>query len=173
MDMISEFLDHLIKNNWVFHPRQLDEAVQPKILIERYGILAAVYVNFLNKFKLLTNKADNVWFLSIEDFEERAEAAFKWNEFEMQSLESCGNDKSLIEEVKNFWNNHLPIALSVRGHYSYLAISFLSSQNGKIVFGEEPEYEHTTIVSETFLDFLLMVINSPNEINFSVKRDFF
>lgn len=59
-------------------------------------------------------------------------------------------------EIKEFWNNHLPIIMSVKGDYSYYAISIMS---GSIVQGEEPEFEECEIVADSFEEFLREIIN--------------
>ncbi len=59
-------------------------------------------------------------------------------------------------EIKSFWNEHLPICLSLKDGYSYYALCL---KDGTIVTGEEPEFEETTEVAPSFRDFLQMLCN--------------
>ena len=69
----------------------------------------------------------------------------------MISLKSAENDDEWKESTTNFWNNHLPIFLSVKDGYAYYAISM---KDGSIVRGSEPEFEECKLVAVSFADFL-------------------
>lgn len=71
------------------------------------------------------------------------------------SLEAAEGDKNLENKVRLFWNAHLPIMMSVGGCYEYYAIHLT---NGNIVHGSEPEFEESSIVAESFADFLLKIV---------------
>lgn len=72
------------------------------------------------------------------------------------SLDAAEGDSSWIAEIKSFWNDHLPICLSLKDGYSYYALCL---KDGTIVTGEEPEFEETTQVAPSFRDFLQMLCN--------------
>lgn len=88
-------------------------------------------------------------------FLENEDDAFSWNSFEQMSLEAAEGDTNLENEVKLFWNAHLPIMMSVGGCYEYYAITL---NDGNIVHGSEPEFEESSIVAESFADFLLKIV---------------
>ena len=72
------------------------------------------------------------------------------------SLDAAEGDNSWTAEIKSFWNEHLPICLSLKDGYSYYALCL---KDGTIVTGEEPEFEETTEVAPSFRDFLQMLCN--------------
>lgn len=62
----------------------------------------------------MMNSDQTTWFLCIDDFNMQTNKVFQWNEWELISLESAKNDKEWKNEIKEFWNNHLPIVMSVK-----------------------------------------------------------
>ena len=122
--------------------------------LERYPNLPNDYKSFLNEFVLVANKEDTTWFLSVTDFNDEAlEEGFAWNEFELQSLTVFEGDEVSQAVVREFWDAHLPIVLSVKGGYSFFAIGVAEVNFGKIYFGEEPEYEDVVFVADSFTKF--------------------
>lgn len=83
--------------------------------IQRYPNLPVDYLTFLQEYTLICNKDETSWFNGIEDFNEDNDTAFHWNEFEMMGIEEFGDDEDEKEAIRNFWDMHLPIALSVKG----------------------------------------------------------
>jgi hypothetical protein len=147
MNVLSEYL-HFITND-------SDHETLNKSFQTRYSHLPDDYLAFLKTYSLLTNKSDTTWFNSIRDFNEtNDENAFKWNEFEIQSLEAFDGDVENQKVVKNFWNQHVPIILSVKNGYSYFAIHVSEENFGKIYYGQEPEFEETELVSNSFSSFI-------------------
>ncbi|MBC1996684.1 SMI1/KNR4 family protein, partial [Listeria seeligeri] len=112
------------------------------------------YKAFYRQLNLCSNAGDTCWFLSEGDFLENEDDAFSWNSFEQMSLEAAEGDKNLENKVRLFWNAHLPIMMSVGGCYEYYAIHLT---NGNIVHGSEPEFEESSIVAESFADFILKI----------------
>lgn len=111
--------------------------------LQRYNNLPADYMKFLNEFQLITNKDDNAWFNSIEDFNGVSDSEIRWNEFEIMSLETFEGDEEACNEIRNFWNTHIPIAMAVEGEYQYLCIDLSFENYGKIYYGLEPEFENS------------------------------
>ncbi|MHC4830940.1 MAG: hypothetical protein ACYTFT_11410 [Planctomycetota bacterium] len=93
------------------------------------------------------------WILTRLDYSGGGDSAFSWDEIERQSLAATGSDPGWASEVREFWDNHIPIALSVRDGYAYLAIA----RDGSIVRGEEPEFEETTHIAESYEQFLKLI----------------
>ncbi|WP_349854661.1 SMI1/KNR4 family protein [Bacteroides cellulosilyticus] len=109
--------------------------------IQRYPNLPADYLAFLQEYTLICNKDETSWFNGIEDFNEENDTAFRWNEFEMMGIEEFEDDEDEKEAIRNFWDTHLPIALSVKGGYQYLCIDLSADNFGRIYYGAEPEFE--------------------------------
>lgn len=103
----------------------------------------------MSSFSQLSSPDENCWFLSIDDYSALAQDAFAWNEFEILSLDASSSDDERAM-ITTFWSRHVPILLSVRDGYSYLAVR----DDGVIIHGEEPEFEQTTLVAAS-LDELL------------------
>ncbi|MDM1298319.1 SMI1/KNR4 family protein [Empedobacter falsenii] len=121
----------------------------------RYPLLPTDYEDFLHSFSVLTNTSDTTWFNSIIDFNEtNSDSGFKWNEFELLSLEVFDGDSENQEIVRDFWNKHLPIILSVKNNYAFFAIGVSSKNFGEIYFGQEPEFEEVELVENDFTSFI-------------------
>ncbi|WP_312303707.1 hypothetical protein [Chryseobacterium sp.] len=121
----------------------------------RYPHVPDDYLTFLDTFSLLTNLSDTTWFNSISDFNgTNDESAFSWNEFEIQSLEASDGDAESQKKIQTFWDQHLPIILSVKNGYAYFAINVSEENFGKIYYGEEPEFEEAEWVFRDFTSFI-------------------
>lgn len=131
--------------------------------LQRYNNLPANYLKFLNEFQLITNKDDNAWFNSIEDFNGESDSGFRWNEYEMMSLEALEGDEEACNEIHNFWNTHIPIAMAVEGEYQYLCIDLSPENYGKIYYGVEPEFEDSADFVCDSLNQLLELLSSDSE----------
>lgn len=116
------------------------------------------YSLFIEEYSAFINAEDNAWFLMLEDFSEQSDSAFVWNEFETQSLDAALDDAD-EKKIKDFWNRHLPIFISVKDGYSFFAIEFREDNKNNIVFGREPEYEATSYFCDSFSDLLVIIIN--------------
>lgn len=94
------------------------------------------------------------WFICENEFNNRSDIAFKWNEYELLSLEAAMDDDSWRAEITTWWNNYMPIVMSVDGGYSFYAID-VTNDKGAIVRGYEPEFEEVEKVSNTLEEFLI------------------
>ena len=101
------------------------------------------------------NDKENIWFLTVENFYPKSEDEWRYNEFELISLDTADEDEDFISEITNFWNNHIPIIMSVGNGYEYYAIEL---DSGNIVSGFEPEFEEAETIAESFDEFLEMII---------------
>ncbi len=107
--------------------------------------------NFIQSFNVCANKEDNIWFLSLKDYDNETESAFPWNEFENQSLESV--DEDMKNDVVEFWETHLPILMTVKSGYQYVAVGIGEQNKGEIFYGSEPEYEEAVLIAKSFSEF--------------------
>ena len=77
-------------------------------------------------------------------------------EWELLSLEAAGDDAGWKEEIRQFWDRHLPFFLSLDGGYAYYAFSM---EDGSVVYGAEPEFEECETVADSFEDFMEKVMS--------------
>ena len=68
----------------------------------------------------------------------------------------------MLSDIKSFWDKHLPILMSVKNGYSYVAIGIGEFNNGKIFYGTEPEYEDVAIIANSFYEFKEKYISALN-----------
>ncbi|MDE6779920.1 MAG: hypothetical protein K2J40_00465 [Ruminococcus sp.] len=115
-----------------------------------------IFRAFVNYFTKIESYDCSTWFLCRKDYENSDNTdGFMWNEFEKMSLAGAESDTEK-QQIKNWWERHLPIAMSVKGEYTFLAIDL---DNNNIVQGYEPEFEDTTKVAENFEELLKMIIS--------------
>lgn len=133
-------------------------------LQNRYSELPAEYQEFLQRFQTITNESDNVWFNSIEDFNGESDSGFRWNEFELMGLETLEDDEESCDMIRQFWDNHIPILMSVKDGYRYLSIDLSPENYGKIYYGVEPEFEESAeLVCDSFNHLLEMLSSNEKE----------
>ncbi len=152
---MEEFLTYMKEQGWVVELNEKREHCLPQIIRERYISVPQQWLDFISAVKSLINDDDTTWFLCGDDFDLLKEHSFRWNEWEIISLESAESDTEWESEIREFWNIHLPITMSVKSGYSYYAISM---NDGSIVHGSEPEFEECKIVANSFEDFLLKIM---------------
>lgn len=132
--------------------------------LNRYSNLPADYLEFLQQFQTIANESDNVWFNSIEDFNGEADSGFRWNEFELMGLDALQDDEESCNMIRQFWDNHVPVLMSVKEGYQYLCIDLSPENYGKIYYGIEPEFEESAeFVCESFNHLLKMLSSNEKE----------
>ncbi|MCH5205630.1 MAG: hypothetical protein J1F09_01670 [Oscillospiraceae bacterium] len=157
--LAEKFYEWAKNNGWNVEfsdeKRGLPEAVR-----ERYKYIPAEWVDFIGCFNVCINGENNLYFQLAEDFEEQ-DNGFRWNEFEMISLEAAKGDEEWTANIREFWDNYLPIAVSVGGDYHYYAIGI---KTGEVFDGWEPEFEEPEIVAAGFGDFIGKIISGEIEL---------
>lgn len=153
MDSIHDFINTLTNDGWNYISSKTDIS-QEEIKNERLKKSPSDFKQFVSAFELLSNRSDTVWFTSLKDYELKdSQNSFVWNEFEMNSLEYA-EDEDEKKEIISFWETTLPFLISVKDSYSYIAIIIEGKDFGKIVYGQEPIYEETVPVCNSFREFL-------------------
>ncbi|MEV4667786.1 hypothetical protein [Microbacterium sp. LWO12-1.2] len=113
-------------------------------------------IHWVSSFSLLSSSDETVWFLSRDDYSAGAEGAFAWNEWEQLSIQAATTDDE-ADAVSRFWKHHVPVLLSVRDGYEYLAVR----DDGAVVHGAEPEFEEAVVVFSQFEDLLRYTTTRP------------
>ena len=142
---------HMKEQGWDIKLNKEQGKYLPEAITNRYTNIPKLWLEFIANVKYMVSPDETVWFLSAGDFDIQGDKAFQWNEWELISLESADGDIEWESEIKKFWSNHLPIVMSVKGGYSYYAISM---QDGSIVQGCEPEFEECEFVAHSFAAFI-------------------
>ena len=145
----------LKENKWsVFgHDQRIDEDALKQVIPMNQDISGS-YIEFLFSVKRCVNETETMWFNCYDEFSGISDIAFRWNEYELLSLESAQGDSGLEQSITEFWENHLPIIMSVKNGYEYYAIR----SDGAVVFGWEPEFEEPDVIAKSFDEFVEMLI---------------
>ena len=129
----------------------------------RYPRIPEAHAKFLGRVSSCVNAADTVWFLCADDYNGKSGSAFAWNEFEQMELESAEDDGDQAkQEIREFWDGHLPFLMSVSGDYAYLALR-MSENHGSVVAGYGPDFEGVTEVAASFDEFVRLYSAALNE----------
>jgi hypothetical protein len=154
--MLSEFILWLKSNNWtvIEYDQRIGENLVNQIFPTSFSD-SDYFTEFVCRVKRCVNESGTVWFNCYDEFSENSDIAFKWNEFELLSLESSEDDELLKQTIYKFWRCNLPIIMSVKNGYEYYAIR----NDGMVVSGVEPEFEETRQISESFEKFTEMLVD--------------
>ena len=152
---MNKLASWLKENKWsvVEHDQRIGEDALKQVIPANQGVDGS-YVEFLCSVKQCVNETETMWFNCYDEFSGISNIAFKWNEYELLSLESAQGDGGLEQSISEFWENHLPIIMSVKNGYEYYAIR----RDGAVVFGWEPEFEEPDVVADSFGEFIEMLI---------------
>ncbi len=132
-------------------------------ITSRYKGLPDEYLEFLEVVETCVAPDEQTWFICEAEFNNSAETEFRWNEFEMLSLEAAAGDPAWESEITAWWDHHLPIVMSVEDGYSFYAID-LTTDSGAIVRGVEPEFEEVEKVADSFGEFLAWLMTNWNRL---------
>lgn len=147
----------LQERGWRIERSSSREPLLPPPLLRRYPRLPIELTSFLEGLESCVNRDQNVWFLCREDFRGTDEQSFRWNEYEVMSLEAAGGDPVWQVQIRSFWDRHFPFMLAVHSDYDYLAVSLEDRSYGSIVHGFGPEFEETsTTVAPSFMEILAL-----------------
>lgn len=167
---LVEIVNKLRKEEWNILEYEIPVKLQLNYQFkERYKIIPRDYLYFLSHIKSAVNKDEQSWFLCQNEYNDTSEDSFLWNQLEIMSLDTARDDDDIewVNEIKLFWDCHLPIMLSIRSGYSYVAIGTCEENLGKIFYGVEPEFEETTLIANSFIDFLNKLTTSYMEYPYS------
>ncbi|RED83195.1 SMI1/KNR4 family protein [Cohnella phaseoli] len=158
IDKIGEFMVWANDNGWDIAKKSGLQLNLDSSIIARYKEIPNEYLEFLSVIEKCVTPNETTWFICENEFNNSSDTEFKWNEYELLSLEAAMEDAVWKSEITAWWDNHLPIVMSVEGGYSFYAIDLT---NGAIVRGYEPEFEEVDKVANNLEEFLgLMMSNS-------------
>ena len=151
---LEQFLEYMGTQGWKVEIRP--NPPLPRWITDRYHHIPDLWRQFTAAVSELSSGDETTWFLCAEDYDSRLDHAFWWNEWERLSLESAEGDEVWTAEIKSFWDDHLPIVLSVGDGYAYYAVSM---EDGAVVYGREPEFEGCERVAGSFEEFLKHIMD--------------
>jgi len=158
INKIGEFIVWANDNGWDIAKKSGLQLNLDSSIIARYKEIPNEYLEFLSVVEKCVTPNETTWFICENEFNNSSDIEFKWNEYELLSLEAAMEDAVWKSEITAWWDNHLPIVMSVEGGYSFYAIDLT---NGAIVRGYEPEFEEVDKMANNLEEFLgLMMSNS-------------
>jgi hypothetical protein len=128
----------------------------PAAIASRYSWLPAEHRALIEMSDVIVSPDEKSWFSTVADLHQDSGLAFRWNEWELQSLEALEGHPEAIEEVRAFWDRHFPMMLSVKSCYAHISIE---RDSGLIVCGTEPEYEESSLpLAPSMSEFIAMLL---------------
>lgn len=160
---IGRFIRWAKDNDWHVIESSGAPLTLPVSIVSRYGEAPEEYAAFLSAVKQCVSPKGETWFLCQDEYNGNSDSPFLWNEFESLSLEAAGDDAKWRSEITAWWDQYLPIVMSVDGGYSFYAIA-LTHNPGAVVRGYEPEFEEVEEVAPTFGHFLEGIMSRSIEV---------
>ncbi|MFE4571738.1 SMI1/KNR4 family protein [Paenibacillus chitinolyticus] len=159
---MGEFIIWAKENGWDITEKSGFQLNLDSGIVSRYKEIPNEYLNFLSVVQKCMTPNEKTWFNCEDEFNNSSDSEFKWNEYELLSLEAAVNDDSWKSEITAWWDHYLPIVMSVDGGYSFYAID-LTHDKGAIVRGYEPEFEEVDKVANTLEEFLGLIMSNSIE----------
>ncbi|MFD7522298.1 SMI1/KNR4 family protein [Paenibacillus chitinolyticus] len=156
---IGEFMIWANENGWAITEKSGVQLNLDSSIVSRYKEIPNEYLDFLSVVEKCMTPNEKTWFNCEDEFNNSSDSAFKWNEVELLSLEAAVNDDNWKSEITAWWDNYLPIVMSVDGGYSFYAID-LTHDKGAIVRGYEPEFEEVDKVANSLGEFLELIMSN-------------
>lgn len=160
MEIVNTFINWAEKNGWEIQRRQNVEVNLPDNVTTRYHKVPDGFLEFLKRVNVCITPDEKSWLICMNEYCGTSDLAFSWDEIEKMSLVEGDDDYN--EPIIEFWNKHIPIALSVRNGYAYYALD-IGNDFGSVVYSYEPEFEETEKVASSFYEFLDMIMTNNIE----------
>ncbi|GGH20469.1 SMI1/KNR4 family protein [Paenibacillus segetis] len=167
--IISEFMIWARENGWDVTQKSSFQLNLNGSIKSRYIEIPNEYLDFLSVVKHCISPNEKTWFICEDEFNNSSDIAFKWNEYELLSLEAAMDDVIWKSEITTWWDSYLPIVMSVHDGYSFYAID-LSNDKGAIVRGYEPEFEEVEKVADSLDQFLELMMSNSLELQSSSDK---
>lgn len=150
---MHSMLEPLRDAGWIIEPAMLGSTL-PVEIVRRHPRLPAEVCQVLSGIACCVSPDEGAWLFGVRDYASTGDAAFAWNEFETMSLDAAGEDAAERERIQRFWDEHLPVFMSVRDGYEYAAVRVAEPGLGTIVRGREPCFEEAEGVAGDFSEFI-------------------
>jgi len=148
-------LDSLVQLGWSVE-RLSQRQTLPDEILKRYPGMPLDHREFVETTGIVASPSATAWLVTSCVFTGTSDLAYAWNEWEQQSLEAAEKDLALRTSIERFWDRHLPIVMSVKSGYAYLALDLNTLQ---IVRGEEPLYEESSLLASSLHEMFSLVVN--------------
>lgn len=158
---LAQTLKDLAKLGWWIETSQTPIPL-PDAITARYPWFPAEYRKLVEETMAAVSPSDTAWLLTGRDYSNTSDSAYAWDEWERQSLDAAADDAEWQSRIREFWNTHLPIMLSTKSGYGYLAIEYPTL---KIVAGNEPEYEETVDIAESIGGMLRLIATQDHKMD--------
>lgn len=160
-ELVAEFINVLVSKKWVLIAKDDSGNSGQVAMYDKItgAPIPTCYMEFLKRFKSLSNADESRWFISTDEFLGNSDAAFSWDAFERMSLDAAMTDRD-AEDVRTFWGRHLPILMAVDGDYQYIA---LDRRSGVVVHGAEPDFESVSRLAGSFGEFMIAVMDGQHD----------
>lgn len=158
MDIASLIPKLQSAKHWSISHKEQPNFELPQEVMDRYKSFPGEWIEFVTNYQSATNSNETSWLLCSNDYMIQDEDAFRWNEWELLSLQAAADENDAVwkDSIQKFWDEHLPIILSVADGYEYYAIRI---SDGFIVNGYEPEFEDCSEIANSFMQLLEKIIN--------------
>ena len=118
----------------------------------RYKNNFEYWFNVINGHKTIATIDETKWLFTVSDYMGVSDSAFEWNFIELLELDACDERQEDILKVKTFWDDILPVGMSVRDGYRYFGLNI----DGSFVSAIEPYFDDYRIIgnSDSFVNYL-------------------
>jgi SMI1 / KNR4 family (SUKH-1) len=172
-EQLDAFLELLMIEGWKIQLREPCDGNLNESFYRRYPRIPEDYTKFLQRVASCVNADDTVWFCCTDDYNGTSPAAFAWDEFERMGLEGAREDAQKADQIREFWDQHLPFMLSVSGDYACLSLCVSGDAYGSVVDCYEPDFEGFSEVAATFDEFVRFYIAAlKGDFGDTVLRDY-
>lgn len=160
--LFDKTISGLRDTGWLVQKRQDSATPFDRNFNKRYLNIPDDYLFFLEKIKYCSNPSQTAWFLTEPEYRGTNKSAFRWDELELLSIDAADGDSNLVVEIREFWDHHMPIMLSVKSGYAYVGIKLSKEGYGSVICGIEPEYESITRIADTFTEFMELLVKTAS-----------
>lgn len=161
-EKMGEFIIWANENRWDITEKSGFQLNLNSSITSRYKEIPNEYLDFLSVIEKCIAPNEKTWFICEDEFNNSSDIAFKWNEYELLSLDAAMDDYIWKSEITTWWDNYLPIVMSVDGGYSFYAMG-LTNDKGAIVRGYEPEFEEVEKVANSLEEFFELIMSNSIE----------
>lgn len=98
----------------------------PASILQRYDWLPDDIILLACSIDLAVSPEEIAWFLTWEDYHGTSDSHYRWNEWELFSLETSTEESNpeAADRITGYWDDHFPLFLTTGGKlgYGYAAI---------------------------------------------------